>query len=60
MKLRQHKNTPFTYSDGSTLRYLGRRRYLPRIFDNDSDDPYESFSFNKANLLSSPKASGLI
>ncbi len=50
LRLREYKNTGFTYSDGSTMPYLGKE-YLLRVFDNDGGYGHDSFSFDKGKFI---------
>jgi predicted metal-dependent hydrolase len=53
LRLRQHKGPKFTYSDGSTLTYLGRK-YPLQIIDAQDNTP-ESISFSKGKFIAKAK-----
>jgi predicted metal-dependent hydrolase len=50
LRLREYKNTRLTYSDGSTLPYLGKQ-YLLRVFDDHDNNGHESFSFKNGKFI---------
>ena len=50
LRLREHRNTRLTFSDGSMLPYLGRE-YLLRVFDSNGSNGHESFSFRNGMFI---------